>query len=376
MTADAGLERQGLDLSIIIVNHETWDELDGCLASLQYLIEAEWPSTEIIVVDNSRGDGRTVELSRRYSGVSVVENSGNHGFAHACNLGARHAIGDELLFLNPDVRDPGGAVRRFVTSKREWPEVTILTVRQIDRLGRPQRTFGRFPTALTLLGPVRILLRGLRSSSFPDPRRTRALNLQVDWVSGSALMISAIELESLGGWCDDYWMYSEDVDLCRRAADEGRLTGYIGDVVLEHRHGGASRQNREVSALTRAEVIISKHLYAHRHLGRFHAGFYHLLLFLTRLPPLIMSALLARVWRGAPDAVHVRAGMFRHLVAHYRRIVVDRNWRSPRSIRFHGTDTCPPASHVRQQNRDSDRTVLPPRADAAPSLQHQPGDGR
>lgn len=322
------------DLSIIIVSYRSADDLENCLESLRYVLDADRPSAEIIVVDNGSGPGRTAALAAKYREVRFIENSGNHGFAHACNLGVGVARGTDLLFLNPDVLDPGDAVHRFVAIKRSEPGLSIFTVRQIDRRGRPQRVFGRFPTVLTILSPVRFLLRLLRPEAFPDPRRTSARRLIVDWVSGSALMISRSDLDQLGGWCEDYWMYSEDVDLCRRAKSHGLVVGYSGEVVLEHRHGGSSRLDRDISALARSEVVISKHLYARRHLNGLRGAIYHAILFLSRFPPLVLAALLARIWPDAPDAVAVRAAMYEHLRNHYRRVITDRNWISPRSVNF------------------------------------------
>ncbi|MBW3565127.1 MAG: glycosyltransferase family 2 protein [Acidobacteria bacterium] len=322
------------DLSVIIVSYRSADDLENCLASLRYVLDSDRPFAEIIVVDNGSGTGRTAALAAKYPEVRFIENSGNHGYAHACNVGARVARGSELLFLNPDILDPGDSVHRIVAIKRSEPGLSILTVRQIDRRGRPQRVFGRFPTVLTILSPIRFLLRLLRPAAFPDPRRTSARRLIVDWVSGSALMISRSDLEQLGGWCEDYWMYSEDVDLCRRARSHGLVVAYSGEVVLEHRHGGSSRLDRDISALARSEVVISKHLYAHRHLNGLHAAIYHAILFLSRFPPLVLATLLARIWPDAPDAVAVRAAMYKHLENHYRRVISDRNWISPRSVNF------------------------------------------
>lgn len=320
-----------VNLSVIIVNYRSWDDLARCLASLRYLADLKQPTTEIIVVDNQSGDGRLPAFAAEHSGVRFVENSGNYGFAHACNRGAREARGTELLFLNPDTRDPGGVVPLYLAVKQTHPDAAVLTVRQTDERGRPQRIFGLFPTAGTLLGPVRALLRILLPETHPDPRRTKAHTLRVDWVSGSALMISRAHLGRLGGWCEDFWMYSEDTDLCRRAANAGLAVVYCGDATLVHRHGGATRSNPETAALTRTEAVISKHLYARRHLGALHAGVFHLLVVITRFLPLAAPALIAAIWRNAPDVVKVRASMFHQLRVHYVRIIAKHNWLSPRS---------------------------------------------
>ena len=109
-------------------------------------------------------------------------------------------------------------------------------------------------------------------------------------------------------------MYSEDVDLCRRARDAGYTVALAGAVTLVHAHGAASRKDPETAATTRSEVVVSRHFYASRHLGRWQAPVYHLALAATRFIP----------------AALVGAGMVRHLAAYYRG-VPSHGWRGPRA---------------------------------------------
>lgn len=325
-------------LSIIIVNFRGWDDLATCLDSLAYLLTGEPPETEIIVVDNCSDDGRLGPMSERFHQVRFIENTGNHGFANGCNLGASTASGDQLLFLNPDARDPGQQVQRMLQIKFEHDGSTLLTVRQLDQKGKAQKVFDNFPSALTLFGPTRALLRLIAPQSHADARRVADHWLEVDWASGSAIMIARTIFDALQGWCDDYWMYSEDVDLCRRARNMGFRVAYCGEVTLEHRHGGTSRRNAETTALTKSEVIISRHLYAHRHLAWPHAVLYHSLIVVFRYLPLALAALLRALWRNGPYAIHIRAVMFTRLSAYYRRIVVEGNWLSKRSVNYNPPD--------------------------------------
>ena len=320
--------------SIIIVNFRGWDDLATCLDSLAYLITRESPQTEIVVVDNCSDDGQLGPVSERYPDVCFVENTGNHGFANGCNLGASTASGDQLLFLNPDARDPGQQVQRLFQIKSEHDNTTLLTVRQLDQKGKPQKVFDNFPSALTLFGPIRALLRLIARRSYADARRVQDRWLEVDWVSGAVIMIARSAFDALQGWCDDYWMYSEDVDLCRRARNMGFRVAYSGEVTLEHRHGGSSRRNAETRALTKSEVIISRHLYAHRHLAWPHAVLYHSLIVTFRYLPLVLAALVQRFWKNTPYAIHIRAVMFTRLSAYYCRIILEGNWLSKRSINY------------------------------------------
>lgn len=302
-----------VQLSIVIVNFRSWEALARCLASLTPLRTVFGSATEIIVVDNASGDGRFKTFADAHPGARCVPNDGNWGFADGCNVGAGRAEGELLLFLNPDTEDPGGQVAALVAEAHAHPDAAILTAHQIDEQGRPQKVFDAFPSLATLFGPVRALLRRVAPGRYPDPRREHAGYLEVDWVSGSALLVRRSVFEGLGGFCNGFWMYSEDVDLCRRARNAGHKVVVTYAVTLVHAHGTASRKDPATAALTRSEVVVSRHFYASRHLG-WQAPLYHLALVMTRFIP----------------AVVFNPGVARHLANYYRN-VPSRGWRSLRA---------------------------------------------
>ena len=145
-------------------------------------------------------------------------------------------------------------------------------------------------------------------------------------------MIRRSAFDALGSWCDDFWMYVEDVDLCRRAQHQGMTVAFTAEAVIEHRHGGASRRNLEVTAMTRSEVIISKHLYATKHLGRMHAVVFHVLVVISRWPTLLLARVIHKAWPGAPARVVVRSMMLTHLRRYYGQVLSGGDWRSPRVL--------------------------------------------
>ncbi len=320
-----------MDLSIIIVNYRAWDDLALCLSSLVALKQSASPTCEVLVVDNASGDGFVELFERRFPWAQFLANKDNFGYAHGCNLGAAAASGEQLLFLNPDCRDPGGQIERLLALKLAAPEVSILAPRQVDLKGRPRKVADRFPGLLMLFGPARALARAVSPRRFPDARKPSADLQRVDWVSGSALMISAESLRRLKGWCDQFWLYSEDVDLCRRAANAGMAAAVAGDVCLIHRHGASTRATPAVSALTRGETVISKHLYAHRHLPGPRGWLYHALLIAARYLPRALPALLAPL---VPlRRVRIEAEVFIVLSRYYLGVAGSGRWVGPRSVR-------------------------------------------
>ena len=319
-------------LAVVIVAYLGWSDLRRCLQSLTG--GEVGGEMEIVVVNNGPGGDDYDALRRDFSSVRFVDNPGNPGFAHACNAGLRASSAPEILFLNPDcVMTPEQAFelhRRLLAH----PECAALAPRQVDADGRPQKVFDRFPACRLVLGPVRGVVRLLMPGSYGDPRRCTSEWRAVDWVTGSALLTRRTALESVAGWCEDYWMYSEDVDLCRRLQQQDGHVVFTGAVTIEHRHGGSSRHSSAVSALTRAEVIVSRHLYAHRHMSGLRRPLYHTLLVLGRVLPLALAAAVDAIWPFEAAALGERAGAFRHLVGHYRDVRERRLWVSRRSAHF------------------------------------------
>lgn len=317
-----------MTLSIIIVNYRSWAPLEECLESLRdEALEQPW---EVIVVDNHSNDGHLQDFAARHPSVRFIESDWNSGFAAGCNLGAAQATAQTLLFLNPDVVAEPGAVRSLLKLKQANPDIIILTASQVDARGRLGKVFDMFPDKLTWFRSVKYLLRRLRPDRYPNPRQPFTGLLDCDWVSGSVFMIDRADFSRLDGWREDYWIYSEDRDLCLRARRAGGRVACSGDIRLIHAHGGASRQNESISTLTRTEAIISKHLFVHLNFGGLDRTVNHACVFTSVVPGLVLSSLLDLLTLRRMKTLNVRSGVMLGLFRHYAQAVKSGDWRSSR----------------------------------------------
>jgi GT2 family glycosyltransferase len=144
-------------------------------------------------------------------------------------------------------------------------------------------------------------------------------------------MISRVDFDAIGGWSEDYWMYVEDADLCRKAHDCGMSVAYTPDVEVIHAHGGSSRLNVEVKAMTKLEVIISKHVYTAIHTRGFERRLTHTVIFLLRMPMLIVAALLDLITLRQVPMLRVRSRMCTGLLRYYADFIRTGSWLSPRA---------------------------------------------
>ena len=222
-------------LSVVVVNYHNWDETASLVRQLRASPALRSGDVEVIVVDNNSPRHPALRRLRRLSGVSVRRWRQNRGFARAVNEGCRLARGDWVLLLNPDVTlPPGFLVQALRTAERravEEPNLGVVGFRLLNPDGTRQPSTGPFPT---LTGSVaRLLLpRWMRKYNFLSPDDASP----VDWVTGCCLLVRRACWEQLGGFDRDFFLYYEDVDLCRRASTAGWTVAFEPMVCAVHHH--------------------------------------------------------------------------------------------------------------------------------------------
>lgn len=318
-----------MKLSIIIVNYRSWGHLQTALDALHADFPADW---EIIVVDNESQAEPLHEFEASFPWVTFVAHAHNSGFGFGCNLGASRASGAALLFMNPDVIASCDDIGSLMREKAAHPDVALISPQQLDPSGRPQKVFDDFPGLLNQSKILKALLRILLPSRFMDPHADYDALTYCDWITGSCLLVSRENFDAIGGWSEDYWMYVEDADLCRRAHDLGLRVAYTPDVQVVHAHGGSSRLNVDIKAMTKLEVIISKHVYAHKHFWGVRRRMMHILIAVLRLPLLAIAALLDLLTLQQVPALRVRGKMLVGLLGYYAGVLRTGTWLSPRAI--------------------------------------------
>jgi GT2 family glycosyltransferase len=284
---------------VVLVNYRQWP---GTAALVRQLLAAE-PArrgdVEVVVVDNHSPPHRLLARLRRRPGVSVRRWGRNRGFARAVNEGCRLSRGDWFLLLNPDVTVPEhfvAGVLRLIDELAAEPRAGVVGLQLRNRDGTRQLSAGPFPTlAGTLAGLA--LPRARRKYQVQRGRARR----RVPWVTGCCLLLRRACLHDLGGLDEDFFLYYEDVDLCRRAWQRGWSVWYEPALRVAHHqplHG------RPVTPLLR---LITRHAlltYAARHWPRWQL---RVLAGVVRLEA--WGRRLWARWRGRPD----EAALFRDL---------------------------------------------------------------
>lgn len=307
--------------AVIIVNYRSWEPLYKCLDSLMNEMSEPTGDMEVIVIDNNSADGKLDSFRKDFPTVKWIENSTNSGFGVANDLGVMHTQASRLIFLNPDTVLPPGSLSQWIQAFDKLPQPAIAGCPQINLAGRPRKTHDIFPGPFDAIGFVRPLRR---------KRKKKQHYPAVDWVTGSAVMIHRATLEQLGGWGDMYWMYSEDVDLCRRAK-EHRTSVYVTNTKpIIHTHGGSSRIDQHTTAVTKSEVVRSKHIYAQRWFSGPSRLICHFLLMTVSLSKAMLGSLLGILFLHRNPALQAQPLLLRELFKLYTRRLLQNTWSSPR----------------------------------------------
>ncbi len=245
-----------VDLSVVIVSWNVCDLLRRCLASvlgasqpadddLAPMSDSE-PSIEIIVVDNASTDGSPEMVRAEFPQVRLIANPDNRGFTAGNNQGLVESTGRFLLLLNPDTEIVGAALSTMMAYMDAHPEVGALGPRLCYPDGSLQPSRRRFPTLATALVESTVvqewwrdnpLLRRYYMADTPD----EAIQ-PVDWVAGACLLVRREVYDQVGGLDEGFFMYSEEMDWCKRIQDAGWKVVYLPTARVIHHEGKSSEQ--------------------------------------------------------------------------------------------------------------------------------------
>jgi GT2 family glycosyltransferase len=250
-------------VSIIIVSYNTSAILRTCLLSIAR--ETSAPH-EIIVVDNVSTDDTCAMIEREFPAVQLVRNTENKGFARANNQGLKLAHGEYVLFLNPDTIILRGAVDAMVAALRERPQIGLLGPHVFNADGMSdQATAFWFPTvgrlALTHLPFAASAARLLGIKTPPYRPYTPAATGAVEIVSGCCMLMPTGLARDIGGMNEEYFMYSEELDLCEGVIQRGFQVWYYKEASIIHLGGASTAPSSDRMAV---ELLRSMMLYFRR----------------------------------------------------------------------------------------------------------------
>jgi len=280
------------DLSITICSWNTKEDLSICLASLEKVRHET--NFEVIVLDNNSEDGSPDVVAKDFPWVRLIRMDRNLGFTGGHNYMLERRQGRHAFLLNSDTVVHEGALAKLMAYVEENPEAGIVGPKLLNPDGSLQYSARKFPV------PAAALFRNTPLGKlFPNNRYTREYLMQdwghdeireVDWVSGAAFLAREELLAKVGFFDPEYFMFSEDVDLCFRAWKGGFKVVYLPTAVITHAIGRSTDKA------------------PNRMIGRFHSSM--LRFYRKNMLPEVTPVLRPFAFAGAATALGLRAAMF------------------------------------------------------------------
>lgn len=213
---------------IILLTWNHWEVTAACLHALSRLT---YPNYDVLVVDNGSADGTPDHIRADFPAVDLIENGRNLGFAAGCNVGLRQALAQQVdyaLLLNNDTLVEPDMLAQLIAAAGQLPDAGLLA---------PQMRYADRPAAIWFSASRRHPWT-LEARDFgpQGPRRHMPAGgpIAVDYIFGTAMLLSARALRAVGGFDEAFFMYYEDMDLCLRLQAAGFKLYYVPQARLYH----------------------------------------------------------------------------------------------------------------------------------------------
>lgn len=231
-------------LSIVILNYKNPPLLRLCLQSLTRVLLKSFPH-EVIVVDSAASVETRMVVTEEFSEVKYLPFKDNTGYTRGMNEGFRAARGEYIFIANPDIVPLPDAFEAMVKYMDEHPEIGMLGPELLNFDGSRQQSCFRFYTPLTVACRRMFLGKLPFGKKILDQFMLRDKDLEkptpVDWLMGSALMVSRKAMEKVGFMDENLFLYMSDVDWPRRFWENGYQVVFYPAARMYHYHLQSSR---------------------------------------------------------------------------------------------------------------------------------------
>jgi N-acetylglucosaminyl-diphospho-decaprenol L-rhamnosyltransferase len=239
------------EVQAVVVSYNSEDELRACVEPLTAM-----PGVSVCVVDSASSDGTLASVADL--DLTAIPLAENRGFAHACNAGWRRGSEPYVLFLNPDATIDRDSLDRMVAVAEADAAIGAVAPRIVEPDGALDYSLRRFPRLRSTYAQALFLHRVFPRAPWTDELERRASAYDrtgsPEWASGACLLVRRTALERLGGLDEGFFLYCEDLDLCRRLRDAGYDIRFEPSAVVVHEGGASAPRSALLPVLAASRV--------------------------------------------------------------------------------------------------------------------------
>jgi GT2 family glycosyltransferase len=239
-----------VQLSVIIVNYNGLRFLKDCLDSLVEKLNSI--SYEIIILDNNSQDESCSFIKANYPSINLIESKINYGFGKGNNEAVKHAKGKYVLLFNNDtiLLD---RLDSIITLLEQDKSIGLVGINMLDANQNYIPAAGNFPNIRNMFQFQKLLDLGIE---FKKGKFSKE-HYEVGWLAGSFLFLSKETYTKINGFDEDYFMYVEDVDFCKKVANIGLKRVFIPGLSYIHYVGFNKKKNPML--VKGYKIYINKH---------------------------------------------------------------------------------------------------------------------
>ena len=227
-----------MQLSVIILNYNVRHFLEQCVLSVESALNGI--DAEIIVVDNNSSDDSCAMMKQRFPNVKLIENKENSGFPKGNNIGVRQAKGEYICILNPDTVVAEDTFTKVLAFAKKQKNIGIIGVKLIDGTGNflPESKRGT-PTPWVAFTKIMGLYRLFPNAFGKYYARHLSENEtgKVEILVGAFMLMKRDLYNEIGGFDENCFMYSDDIDLSYMALKKGKSNYYFHETSVIHYKG-------------------------------------------------------------------------------------------------------------------------------------------
>jgi len=305
-------------VSIIIINYNLAKEIEDCLNSLLQTIGSQKEfQFEIIIVDNNSPDKKLSETEKifKQDNIKFYYLDENLGFGKGCNYGYTKATGKYLWFLNPDTVIKENIFSPIINSFENDRTIGIIGPKQQVRKPFFDFSAGFYPNVffeLFNLFGIGVFFEGFLVYLLTRIKKNKVL--EVDWILGASIFIKAELFNKIDGFDKDYFMFYEEVDLCRRVSNSGFKIVYYPQYSIHHIGSVSGKKDYTLYTI---RTYSSKYLYVSKHYKFLYKIFMKSMLYIQLFSQMMIWTLL---FPFNKDKSKQKLNAFFHLLTHKMRL--------------------------------------------------------
>lgn len=239
------------ELSIIIVNYNGEKYLKNCFDSIYK--KCSNINFEIVVIDNNSKDNSVSLIKNNYKKVKLIESKNNLGFAKGNNEAVKHANGKYVLLLNNDtilLNTISSAIKLLEQDKT----IGAVGIKMLNGEKKYTASTGKFPSlkGISFFSSLNYKKNGFSSGNFKKD------SIEVDWLAGCFVLLSKELYQQINGFDEDYFMYVEDVDFCKKIASKNKKRLFLTN--LSYIHFGGFNPERQPQLIDSYFLYVKKHM--------------------------------------------------------------------------------------------------------------------